>query len=118
MRQGDALSPSLFIIAAEVMSRGLNKLVVVGIITPFSTPQRCDNISHLAFADDLIIFTNGSQKSLLKLMGFLHAYEHESGHLINASKSCFVTFDKLTNAQSKTLLLLQALFGRICLLST
>ena len=52
-------------------------------------PRNCPIISHLSFADDVIIFTNGTRPSLKKLMSFLGSYKKESGHLINKSKSYF-----------------------------
>ena len=84
------MSPSLFILASEVASRGLNYLAATKQIGTFSAPRNCPIITHLAFADDIIIFTNRSRTSLTKLMDFLAQYERESGHLINKHKSCFV----------------------------
>lgn len=52
MKQGDPLSPCLFIIGAEVLSRGLNDLVLTKKTEAFSKPIHCLVISHLAFADD------------------------------------------------------------------
>ena len=60
VKQGDPLSPCLFIISAEVLSRGLNDLAMKKKTIAFSKPLRCPTISHLAFADDMVIFTNGA----------------------------------------------------------
>ena len=100
MRQGDPLSPSLFIIASEVLSRGLNHLIYSKQVHSFSMPRNCPPISHLAFADDVIIFTNGSKNSLCKLMAFLSQYENESGHKINKQKSCFLLGDKAPTSRA------------------
>lgn len=56
VRQGDPLSPSIFIISAEVLSRGLNFLAQAKCTLPFSMPRGCSLVTHLAFADDVIIF--------------------------------------------------------------
>ena len=40
-------------------------------VQPFHSPRGCPLISHLLFADDTVIFTNGSSKSLSTLMNFL-----------------------------------------------
>lgn len=58
-------------------------------------PRNCPPISHLAFADDVIIFANGSKNSLCTLMAFLTQYDNKSGHKINKQKSCFLTGDKV-----------------------
>ena len=67
-----------------------------------STPRNCPIVTHLAFADDVLIFTNGSAVSLAHLMHFLSQYEEVSRHLINRQKSCFIIGDNspLSRAQS------------------
>lgn len=47
------------------------------------------NISHLLYADDVFLFTNGSCRSLTALMSLLHSYDQSSGQLINTEKSGF-----------------------------
>lgn len=45
----------------------------------YNVPKGCVTVSHLAFADDFIIFTNGSKANLHKLMDFLAHYQISSG---------------------------------------
>ena len=71
LRQGDSLSPALFIIGADVLSRGLNSLVDESSFAAFKVPRHCSPITHLAFADDVIIFTNGGSASLKRVMQIL-----------------------------------------------
>ncbi|XP_071918898.1 uncharacterized protein [Coffea arabica] len=79
LRQGDPLSPVLFIIGAEVLSRGLNLLYSQSNFVGYKVPRYCPTISHLAFADDIIIFANGSTSSLKKIMRVLELYQKASG---------------------------------------
>lgn len=44
------------------------------------------SISHLFYADDLLLFTNASHRSLCALMKLLQAYERSSSQQINLSK--------------------------------
>ncbi|KAH9684247.1 reverse transcriptase domain-containing protein [Citrus sinensis] len=47
------------------------------------------DISHLSFADDIVIFANGSRCSLQRVMDFLQRYQAVSGQLISQAKSSF-----------------------------
>ncbi|XP_031100721.1 uncharacterized protein LOC116004702 [Ipomoea triloba] len=91
VKQGDPLSPLLFILVSEALSRSLILKMGTGMISPYSTRVQCPTISHLAFADDIIIFINGSSNSLKALTESLRQYQAGSGQLINYNKSFFVT---------------------------
>ncbi|XP_059315605.1 uncharacterized protein LOC132066278 [Lycium ferocissimum] len=92
IKQGDPLSPSLFIIGAElftIMMETLNQSKFI----PFSMDKNGPNISHLCYADDTILFSSCDPHSLGLLMSRLGEYEGVSGQLINRNKSGFyVTF--------------------------
>ncbi|KAK1575277.1 hypothetical protein Q3G72_004017 [Acer saccharum] len=79
LRQGDPLSPYLFIIMEEVLTRLLRKNFEVGRIGKFTHPMGAPLISHLLYADDLLIFANGQKKSMKGLVDTLATYERWSG---------------------------------------
>jgi hypothetical protein len=59
VRQGDPLSPFLFVLVMEAFSRMLGAFTSRGLITGFSvgsSEQAWVNVSHLLFADDTLIF--------------------------------------------------------------
>lgn len=56
LRQGDPLSPSFFIQAQDALSRNLNAMVHNGTLQPFHVGRGMHSLSHLMFADDMILF--------------------------------------------------------------
>ncbi|RAL49346.1 hypothetical protein DM860_012779 [Cuscuta australis] len=97
LKQGDSLSPFLFIIASEGFSRTLNNLVLTKKIAGYNLGRNYHPISHLAFTDDLILFTNGSSPNLKQVHSFLRNYERCSGQKVNMDKSNFFTLPKTPN---------------------
>lgn len=89
VRQGDPLSPLLFIIAQQVFSYNLKKLEEEGRLKPFNMGRGVRTISHLFLADDMLLFTNGSLRSLRALRALLAKYEEASGQKINLQKSSY-----------------------------
>ncbi|XP_015166827.1 uncharacterized protein [Solanum tuberosum] len=90
LKQGDPLSPALFILGAKVLSRSLNRLHQHPLYHGFYMEMRGPQINHLSFADDIIIFTYGRKDSLKLIMQTLATYERISGQLINKAKSRFL----------------------------
>lgn len=76
---GRPLSPLLFILASEAFSRGLKQLLLDGYITAFSMRRALLLITHLVFADDLLIFLNRSVCSVQQFRHFLDLYQAASG---------------------------------------
>ena len=54
-------------------------------ITRNSTP-----ITHLAYADDVIVFSSGERRTLKKIMKTIEEYEEISGQRVNKEKSGFI----------------------------
>lgn len=59
VRQG-LIAPLLFILAQQILSLNLKKLEATGEMKPYKLGRNVDSISHLFYADDMLIFTNAS----------------------------------------------------------
>ncbi|XP_069143473.1 uncharacterized protein [Solanum lycopersicum] len=90
LMQGDPLSPALFILGAEVLSRQLNLLYQNQMYRGFHMERNGPQINHLIFADDIIIFTSTENNSLHLIMKTIEEYEGVSGQQVNKEKSFFM----------------------------
>ncbi|WMV30238.1 hypothetical protein MTR67_023623 [Solanum verrucosum] len=90
LKQGDPLSPALFILGDEVLSRMLNLLHQNQMYKGFQMELKGPLINHLCFADDIIIFTTGIKQSLQHIMKTISTYEAVSDQLLNKNKSHFM----------------------------
>lgn len=86
LRQGCPLSPFLFVIGLEYLSRSLNGL---NGIPEFNFHPKCreQNITHLSFADDLMLLCRGDNISINLLLQKLRDFSNVSGLVLNHSKS-------------------------------
>ncbi|XP_026410662.1 uncharacterized protein LOC113305885 [Papaver somniferum] len=56
LKQGDPMSPFVFILVVEVLSVMINRVASLNLISGFKLSSEAFEINHLQFADDLIIF--------------------------------------------------------------
>ena len=90
LRQGDPLSPLLFVIVMEALSRMMNELVVGGAMGGFDIGGQGGNvvsISHLLFADDTLILCGADDNQIRILRCLLLCFEAVSELKVNLSKS-------------------------------
>ncbi|CAH9115366.1 unnamed protein product [Cuscuta europaea] len=86
IRQGDPMSPLLFVMCLEYFSRMLN-LRTKGPNFNFHPQCASLGISHLAYADDLILFSRGDFFSIEILVNALKEFGDASGLMVNHDKS-------------------------------
>ncbi|XP_072077755.1 uncharacterized protein [Arachis hypogaea] len=87
LRQGDPLTPYLFIIAAEVFTILMDKATEEGRISGVRIAPTAPAISHILFADDCIIFSKDSAEEIYHLITTINMYTEVSGQRINVDKS-------------------------------
>lgn len=88
LRQGDPLSPYLFVIAVNCLSHMLN---AVADQSRFKYHTNCKKIklTHLSFADDLLIFTEGNMESVQCVLQVLKEFEERSRLAVSMQKTSF-----------------------------
>ncbi|CAM8999722.1 unnamed protein product [Rhodiola kirilowii] len=87
LRQGDPISPYLFLICAEWLTYTLNKYQEMGLIKGIRICRGAPVITHLMFADDCLLFVKASKDSLSWISSILKRYESVSGQKVNLLKS-------------------------------
>jgi exonuclease III len=79
IRQGDPLSPYLFLLCAEALSALLTRAERKGVLTGVPTSKKGPTLSHLFFADDSLIFCKANSVEWRRLTKILEKYEAASG---------------------------------------
>jgi hypothetical protein len=99
LRQGDPLSPLLFIVVMEALSKMLSGAVDSGRLSCFSMGSRPPmiNISHLLFADDILVFCEANPDHLRFLRVLLVCFEAVSSLKVNLAKSLLVPVGNVDN---------------------
>jgi len=87
VRQGDPLSPLLFCLAEEVLSRGISRLVDEGKVKLITGARNIQIPSHCLYADDIMIYCRGNIDSLIALHHLFTRYANSAGQIISAIKS-------------------------------
>ena len=100
LRQGDPLSPLLFVLVLEAVGRMLDKVVHEGCLSGFNVSASADRslmVSHLLFADDTLIFCDANIDQMLILRMVLIWFEAVFGLKVNLGKSELVAVGAVHN---------------------
>jgi hypothetical protein len=98
VRQGDPLSPFLFVLVMEAFSRMISAMYSRGLISGFSVGSREHDrveVSHLLFADDTLIFCGTDASQIGYFEALLVCFEVVSGLKVNLAKSVLVPVGSL-----------------------
>jgi hypothetical protein len=100
LRQGDPLSPYLFIMCTEGLSALLRRSEARGELHGIKVCRGAPILSHLLFADDCFLFCRADVRESTKLKEILKEYEEGSGQAINFQKS-EIFFSSNTNEETR-----------------
>ena len=100
LRQEDPLSPLLFLLLMEILSRMLKRVKEEGFIKGFSVGAAgLDglSVSHLLYVDDTILFCDNDLEKLVHIRLVLTCFEAVTGLKVNMSKSEMVPIGEVSN---------------------
>ena len=100
LRQGDPLSPILFLLIMEVLSILLKKIGESNLINGFHVGVVNSvgvRISHLLFADDIILFCDASREQMMSIRLALSCFQAFMGLKVNVGKSEIVLVGEVNN---------------------
>eukprot|EP00253_Pinus_taeda_P023451 PITA_23451 len=93
IRQGDPLSPFLFVILMEGLSRLITKKKEEGQIRGLQPIRSCPETTHQQFVDDTMLHGTPTVKEAKAYKNILHLFSKASGMEINFSKSTIFFFN-------------------------
>ncbi|GLT56373.1 hypothetical protein SLA2020_294170 [Shorea laevis] len=93
LRQGDPLSPFLFLMIMEGLNGLVKKAEIEGLLQGIEIGRRGLTISLLQFADDTVILGRADKENVLMVKAILRWFEIMSGLRINYSKSSIYGFN-------------------------
>ena len=100
LRQGDPLSPMLFLVMMEVFSKMMKRAEGAGLLRGFRVAGRQGGgvgVSHLLFADDTILFCDANEEQILHIRMLLLCFQAMTGLKVNALKSEMVPIEEVPN---------------------
>ena len=86
IRQGDSISPYLFVLYLKRIGHIIQDVVENGRWKPICLPQNDLGLSHLFFANDLILFPNVFVDQMKTVMECLEVFCDLSGQKVNLQK--------------------------------
>ncbi|CAN0825290.1 LINE-1 retrotransposable element ORF2 protein [Linum grandiflorum] len=89
LRQGDSLSPYLFLCAMEILSNMMSTANSLGLFRGFymNDANECGEICHLLYADDTLLFCDAEESQVRNLLAVLLCFQSVTGLRINFLKS-------------------------------
>ena len=103
LRQGDPLSPYLFILCAEGLSSLISRSEAVGSLHGCKVSRGATIVSHLFFANDAYLFFRATMEECRRVKEILQCYQKASGQAVNFNKSA-ASFSTCVGAEIRALL--------------
>ena len=100
LKQGDPLSPMLFLVMMEVFSKMMKRAEGASLLRGFRVAGRQGGgvgVSHLLFVDDTILFCDANEEQIIHVRMLLLCFQAMTGLKVNALKSEMVPIEEVPN---------------------
>lgn len=102
LRQGDPLSPYLFVLCLERLCHQIELSVADKAWKPISLSRGGPKLSHICFADDLILFAEASVSQVRIIRKVLEKFCKASGQEVSLEKSKLFFLGECSQGFGKT----------------
>jgi hypothetical protein len=113
LRQGDPLSPLLFNLVSDALGTMLDKARLSGQIKGLVPHLVEGGLSHLQYANDIVIFLALEEQSILHTKFLLYCFENMSGLKLNYQKSDVIVVGGSEEEQSNVAVLFNCNIGNL-----
>jgi hypothetical protein len=117
VRQGDPMSPLLFVLATDLLQCVINKAHQQGLFKLPIPSRDGAGFPIIQYVDDTILVMKASQRELLCLKALLESFAQSTGLRVNYAKSCLVPLN-LSDEKVEFWLQCLAVKSNECLLPT
>lgn len=107
MRQGDPLSPLIFVLAADLLQTMMNEAMQTSLVMPPLTHQTSPDYPIIQYAEDTILVANADATQLNNIKCMLLHYAAYTGLKVNYAKSTMIPI----NTPDHKMQVLSALLG-------
>ncbi|CAN0871761.1 LINE-1 retrotransposable element ORF2 protein [Linum grandiflorum] len=101
LRQGDSLSPFLFLLIMEILSKMIGKVREAGWFRGFHMQESADlgEVTHIFYADDAMLFCDAEESQVRILLATLVCFENITGLRVNVHKSLMFVVGEVDDAE-------------------
>ena len=102
LRQGDPLSPYLFLLCAMGLQGLVQKAKMEGSLKGVAICRQGLRVSHLFYADDSLLFCHATEDECQRILDILVVYERGTGQKINREKTnIFLSSNTIHQTQTR-----------------
>jgi hypothetical protein len=108
VRQGDPLSPLLFVLVADLLQSIVNKAYQQGLFNLPIPNREVEHFPIIQYADDTLLIMQADAKQLFCLKALLQSFTTSTGLKVNYHKSCLIPINVPAHMSLSSLVFLVA----------